>query len=123
MMGARIGHVEHKLYMDSFCSSPALFEDLHTKAVNCYGTVRSNRRGMPKNFGHKMKLKRGDLKTKVKGNLTAVVWKDKRNVNILINMCSPPMKSNFCNECGKAVKLAIIRVCNIHVGYGTNMTA
>jgi len=28
-----------------------------------------------KNLGHKMKLKRGDLKTRMKGNLTATVWK------------------------------------------------
>ena len=31
---------------------------------------------MPKNFGEKMKMKSGDLKTKVKGNLTATVWKN-----------------------------------------------
>ena len=93
-------------------SSPALFNDLHTKTINCYGTVISNRKGMPKNFGHKMTLKRGDLNTEVKGNLTAIVWKDKQNVNVLTNMRSPPMKGNFCDEHGKAVKLAIIQDCN-----------
>jgi len=35
--------------------------------------------GMLKNFGHTMKLKSGVLKTKLKGNLTAIVWKDKQN--------------------------------------------
>jgi len=49
----------HKLYMDSFFSSTALFDDLYTKTISCCGTVRPNRKGMPKNFGHKMKLKRG----------------------------------------------------------------
>jgi len=45
-------------------------------AVNGCGTVRSNRNRMPKNFGHKLNMKRGDLKAKVKGNLTTIVWKD-----------------------------------------------
>ena len=48
--------------MDSFLSSPALFADLHTKTIHCCGTVRPNRKRMPKNFGHKMNLKRGDLR-------------------------------------------------------------
>ena len=59
-------------------------------------------------------MKRCDLNTKVKGNLTAVVWKDKLNVNILVNKHSPPPEGNFCDEHGKAMKLAIIRDYNRH---------
>ena len=69
-------------------------DDLHIKTMNCCGTGRPNRKGMLKNFGHTMKLKSGDLKTKLKGNLRAIVWKDKQNVNILTNMHSPPLKGN-----------------------------
>jgi hypothetical protein len=72
---------------------------------------------MVKNFGHKINMKRGDLKTKVKGDLTAVVWKDKRNVHILTNMHSPPLVGNFCDEHGKAMKLAVIQVHSRHMGY------
>jgi hypothetical protein len=32
---------------------------------------------MPKNIGNKMKLKQGDLKTRIKGNMTSIVWKEK----------------------------------------------
>ena len=85
-LDARIEHLGHLLYMGNFFSSPLLIGDLHTKTVYCCGTVRPNRKGMPKNFGHKMKLKRVYLKTKVKGNLTAIEWKDKQNLNILMNM-------------------------------------
>ena len=53
----------------------------------------------------------------MKSNLTAIVWKDKRNVNILTNMHSPPLEDNFCNEHGKAVKLAIIQDYYRHMGY------
>jgi len=96
-LAARIEHVGHKLYIDNFVSSP-LCDDLHTKTVNCYGTGRPNRKGMLKNFGHIMKVKSGDLKTKLKGNLRAIVWKDKQNVNILTKMHSPPLEGNFGDE-------------------------
>jgi len=58
-------------------------------------------------------MKRGDLKTKVKGNLTAIGWKDKWNVNILTNMHSSPLECNFCDQHGKAV----IQDYNKHMRY------
>jgi len=64
-----------------------------------------------------MKLKKGELKTKVKGNMTAIVWKDKGNVNILMNMHCPALEGNFCDEHGKAVKPAIIQDYSRHMGY------
>ena len=109
-LAAGTEHMRHKLYMDSFLLSSALFDDLRTKAINYCGSVRPNRKGMPENLEHKMQLKRGNLKNKVKGNLTARVWKEKRNVNVLTNMHSPLLDGNFCGEHGKAVKLAIIQI-------------
>ena len=114
---ARLENVGHKLYMDNFFSSPALFDDLCTKTINCHGTVRPKRKGMPKNCGQKIKLKWGDIKTKVTGNLTAILWNDKQNTNILTNMHSPPAQGNFCNKHEKAVKLAIVQDCNRHMEY------
>jgi hypothetical protein len=43
----RVENVGHKHYMDNFFSSPDLFDDLHSRKVNCCGTVRLNRKGMP----------------------------------------------------------------------------
>jgi hypothetical protein len=76
-LAARIEHVGHKLYMDSFFSSSLSFDDLHTEAMNRCGTVRPNRKGMPKNFGYKVNMKGGDLNIKLKGNSATIVWKDK----------------------------------------------
>jgi len=42
----RVEGVGHEIYMDSFLSSPYLFDDLHTRCVNCYRTVRQNCKGM-----------------------------------------------------------------------------
>jgi hypothetical protein len=55
---AMIQNVLHKLYMDNLFSSP--LDNLHTKTINCCRTVWPNRKGMLKNFGHKINLKRGD---------------------------------------------------------------
>jgi hypothetical protein len=38
----------HKLYMDNYFSTPDLFDDLDTKQIYCSSTVRSNRKGMPR---------------------------------------------------------------------------
>jgi hypothetical protein len=54
---ARTKHVGHKVYVDNFFYSPALFDDLYPKAINCCTTVRPNQKGMPRNSGQKMKLK------------------------------------------------------------------
>jgi hypothetical protein len=107
----------HKIYMDNFFSSPDLFNDLHTKAINCCGTVRPNRKGMPRDFGTKLRLKRGDLKTRVRGDFAAIVWKDKQNVNMLTNMHRSPAKGNFRDEYGNALKPATVQDYNRHMGY------
>jgi hypothetical protein len=65
---ARIEHLGHNLHMDNFSSSPALFDDLHTKKINCCGTVRPIRK---EGFWIQNEIEEGN--TKVKGNLTAVV--------------------------------------------------
>jgi len=52
---------------------------------------------MCKNFGQITKLKLGDIKTWVMGNMTATLWEDKRNVNILTNMHCTPAEGKLCN--------------------------
>jgi len=50
-----------------------------------------------------MKMKQGEIKTsRRKGDLKATVWKDKQNVNIVINMHhhhhpSPEVRDDLCN--------------------------
>ena len=71
----------HKLYMDNFFSFPELFDDLVNKQIYCCGTVRPNRRGMPQDLRPKTtKLKRGDIRVRTRADLTAILWRDKRDV-------------------------------------------
>jgi len=104
--------------MDSYFSSPPLFDDLSGRKINCCGTVRNDRRGMPKDISSRaLKAKKGDIITRVRGNQSAVRWKDKRDVYVLTNMHIPPVKGNFCDESSCAVKPRVIEDYNAHMGY------
>jgi hypothetical protein len=113
----RVENVGHKLYMDNFFSSPDLFNNLHSRKINCCSTVRLNRKDMPQEFRKTMKLTWGDLRTRVRGNPTAMIWKDKRHVNMLTNMHHPPAQGNFHDEHGNTLKPVIIQDYNQHMGY------
>jgi len=114
----RVEGVGHKLYIDNFFTSPDLYDDLIQKKIYCCGTVRLNRQGMPKDLKHKtLRLKRGDIRVRTRGDLTAVVWRDKRDVGMLTNIHDPPSKGNFRDEHGNAIKPAIVADYNRHMGY------
>jgi hypothetical protein len=67
---------------------------------------------MPTDIGTKLRLKWGDRKTRVRGDLTSIVWKDKRNVNMFTNMLRSRAEGNFIDEHGNALKPAIVQDCN-----------
>ena len=108
----------HKLYMDNFVSSPELFDDLVKKQIYCCDTVRPKRKGMPQDLRPKTtKLKRGDIRIRTRADLTAKLWRDKRDVCMLTNIHSAQAEGNFCNGGGKAIKLQIVMDYNHHMGY------
>jgi hypothetical protein len=65
------------VHTDHFVLSPNLDDDLHINKTNCPGTVKTNLKGMPMNFGKTIKLKWGEINARFRGDLTAMVWKDK----------------------------------------------
>jgi hypothetical protein len=42
-------------------------------------------------------MKWGDIKTRVRGNLTALIWKNKRGINMLRSLCHPPGGGTVCD--------------------------
>src|SRR5215510_5163482 len=73
---------------------------------------------MPKDLKCKtLRLKRGDTWVRTIGDLTAVVWRDKRDVGMLTNIHVPPSNGNFCDEHGNVIKQAIVADYNHHMGY------
>ena len=57
-----------------------------------------------------VRLKCGDIRVRTRGDLTAVVWKDKRDVCLLTNIHYPPREGNYRDEHGNAIKLALLHV-------------
>jgi len=111
------GH-SHKLYMDILFPSPELFDDLAKKQIYCCGTVRPNRRGMPQDLVPKtLKLKRVHIRVRTSADLTVILWWDKRDICLLMNIHNAPAEGNFYNEGGKAIKPQIVMDYNHHMGY------
>jgi len=73
---------------------------------------------MPCDFGPKQqKLKSGDVRVRTRGGLTALVWKDRREVYMLTNMDPPPAGGNFCGNSNCPLKPHIVEWYNRHMGY------
>jgi len=70
----RVEGLGRKIFMDNFFSSPRLFYDLVRRKINSCSTVQLNRKDMPRDFGPKqLKLKRGDIRVRTRGGLTALI--------------------------------------------------
>jgi len=81
----------HVLYCDNWYSSPTLFNLLHQNKTGACGTVRKNRKGLPKFTG---KSRKGDVQWFSSSALLAMKWKDKRDVYMLSTVNS----TNFLNS-------------------------
>jgi len=76
---------------------------------------------MPKDIKPKtLRLKCGDIRVRTRGDLTAVVWKDKRDVYLLTNIHDPLREGNHRDEHGNAIKPAIVADYNRHMGHVDN---
>ena len=70
----------HVIYTDNFYTSPTLAYNLRQRGIGLVGTVRTNRKGYPKDLAamKKKDLQRGEFQWRMSGDLLAVVWLDKR---------------------------------------------
>ena len=117
----RVEGLGHKIFMDNFFSSPRLFDDVDRRKINSCGTVRPNRMDMPSDFGLKhLKLKRGEVRVRTRGGLTALVWKDRREIYLLTNMNPSPAEGNFCDDSNRPMRPDILERYNRHMGYVDN---
>jgi hypothetical protein len=76
------------LYIDNWYSSPHLYNKLYKLKTNVCGTVRINRKGMPKTLESK-KLKQGEATILQSKNIFVIKWKDKKDVTMLSTMHNP----------------------------------
>lgn len=76
----------HFLYVHNFYTSPALLIDLLKKEIYCIGTVRTNRKGFPKGLlPPNASMPQGSYRfaSSSTHNLTAVWWKDRKDVFVM----------------------------------------
>lgn len=102
----------HVFFYDNFFSSVGLAEELLRRRTRCCGTVRTNRKGWPKELDSKKtkKMKRGETKMLQKGELLATVWYDKKPISILSTAIPPTMGRKVRRVGGGKKKLlSIIR--------------
>ena len=73
----------HHIYLDNYYTSPELFDELQLHNTYACGTVRRNRRDVPKAMTVVKKISQGDAIFRRRNGLLAVKFHDKRDVNML----------------------------------------
>jgi hypothetical protein len=64
---------------------------------------------MPHDLGpKKIKLKRGKIHVRTRGHLTAILWRDKRDMYMSTNIHNNSTEGNFCDSNRKAIKLQLV---------------
>jgi hypothetical protein len=83
-------HHNHILYMDRGFTSPVLLDELLHRGIRACGTVRKDRRELPDDFKSAgSQLHEHEWKYWQKGELGALVWRDRRLVYLLTTHISP----------------------------------
>lgn len=78
-----------EIYIDSFFNSPLLQYKLISQNTKSCGTVRTNRKNLPKTAPVDKKMKRGDIYSTSFQGISYVKWMDNRAVHLLTNFLSP----------------------------------
>ena len=82
--------MNYVINMDNFFTSVDLFESLLQEDISARGTVRINRRGLPRTDLSEPRLTdQGTCNTVQRGRMSAYAWKDKRVVNLLSSSDDP----------------------------------
>jgi hypothetical protein len=82
----------HTVWLDNFYNSPALASLLKHKGTDCVGTLKINRKGVPKAI-RDAKLKQGEIIAQHSGPVTVMKWRDKRNVLMISTYHDTKMES------------------------------
>ncbi|KAK9680279.1 Transposase IS4 [Popillia japonica] len=93
---------DHNIFPDNWYTSPTLAKYLHEHKTNLCGTVRNNRKGMPK---LEKKLKQGEVITQHTDKIMALKWRDRRDVYMLTTLhTNKIVDTGKKNRQGEAIK-------------------
>ncbi|CAF4493863.1 unnamed protein product, partial [Didymodactylos carnosus] len=85
----------HNLFLDSWFTSPTLFEKLHTRSIGVCDTARANRAGLPK---FEDKSGKGQQVYQSTDNMLALKWFDKREGIMLSTIHEPRIQFTGKND-------------------------
>ena len=88
------------IYMDNFFSSPQLYEVLCQNNIDAVGTLRANRKGVPKELTNK-KLKKGEIEAMYCQRLMVLKWKDKKDMHMISTYHNDHTKEVGCHNTHK----------------------
>ena len=84
-------------------------KDLHTQGVLACGTVRTNRKGLPKQLLPKqLKLNKHEFKVAQKDELTFCVWQDTKAVCVLSNFHDPEIARTVNRRSGMNIQRPVV---------------
>jgi hypothetical protein len=69
----------YNLYIDSWYSSPTLFDKLLEADMNVVGTIMLNRKNMPEEL-KKLKLEKGEAVAVYSHKTMVIKWRDRKNL-------------------------------------------
>ena len=95
----------HRLFCDSFFSSPALFKELLENETYGCGTVKANRKGLPPNLQLLKPKTQGESIVQQKGDMQVITWRDKKVLNILSTIDGEPTNVNRKQKDGSIVQV------------------
>jgi len=107
----------HKLYMDSYYMSVQNAIDLSKRMIGLTGTIKQNSRNLPKEMSGKSELKKGDFLAFRSGNLSALRWKDRKEVRMISNV------HGYNDDGGKPEMVKIYTKCMGGVDRGDQFSA
>jgi hypothetical protein len=84
------------LFTDNWFTSPTLMNALRDRGIRMCGSVRSNRKGLPKIDPKAIKsLRQGEWIQRQQNDMTFTVWKDQQTMKLLYNHVSPNSVSSL----------------------------
>ena len=116
LQGANCLNLGHHLGLDNYFSSPKLFIDLYNEHTTATGTVRVNRKGLPKQV-LKQSLQNQEVAERRKGPLLCVAYKDGNRRPVLLSTVARAGYDNVVNRRGQNIrKPSIVQVYNKAMG-------
>lgn len=98
------------IYMDNFYSGVELFQDMKSKSLDACGTIRANRKGLPRDhkLTKKSHLGKHEFRVAQKDDLTFCIWQDTKAVMVLSNFHDPTLSGTVQRRKGTTSQSSVV---------------